>query len=132
MVEHHGTALDAVFHALADPTRRAMLARLATGESTVGELAAPFEMSLAAASKHVKTLEGAGLLARRVEGRVHRCRLDPAGLLRAGRWLRHYERFWTERLDALDALLQAEDAAAEAAREAEVPDTPHHDERERR
>jgi DNA-binding transcriptional ArsR family regulator len=132
MVEHHGTALDAVFHALADPTRRAMLARLATGESTVGELAAPFEMSLAAASKHVKTLEGAGLLARRVEGRVHRCRLDPAGLLRAGRWLRHYERFWTERLDALDALLQAEDAAAEAAGEAEVPDTPHHDERERR
>jgi DNA-binding transcriptional ArsR family regulator len=115
MVEHQPAAvLDAVFHALADPTRRAMLARLADGERSVGELAAPFEMSLAAASKHVRTLESAGLLARRVEGRVHRCRLDPAGLLRAGRWLRHYERFWAERLDALDDLLRAEDAAAAA------------------
>lgn len=113
MVEHP-PALDAVFHALADPTRRAMLARLATGERSVGELAAPFAMSLAAASKHVKTLEAAGLLARRVEGRTHRCRLDPAGLARAGHWLRRYERFWGERLDALDAVLRAEDAAETA------------------
>jgi DNA-binding transcriptional ArsR family regulator len=114
MVEHQ-PALDAVFHALGDPTRRAMLASLAGGEQTVGELAAPFAMSLAAASKHVKTLEGAGLLARRVEGRTHRCRLDPAGLARAQRWLRRYERFWSDGLDALEALLREEDAAASAA-----------------
>lgn len=111
MVEHQAAALDAVFHALADPTRRAMLARLAEGERSVGELAAPFAMSLAAASKHVKTLEGAGLLRRRVEGRTHRCRLEAEGLARAQRWLRHYERFWSERLDALEAVLRAEDAA---------------------
>jgi DNA-binding transcriptional ArsR family regulator len=132
MVEHHGPRSTPSSTPSPTPRGAPCWRGWRTGESTVGELAAPFAMSLAAASKHVKTLEGAGLLARRVEGRVHRCRLDPAGLLRAGRWLRHYERFWTERLDALDALLQAEDAAAEAAREAEVPDTPHHDERERR
>ena len=125
MVEHQ-PALDAVFHALADPTRRAMLASLASGERTVGELAAPFAMSLAAASKHVKTLEGAGLLARRVEGRVHRCRLDPAGLARAQRWLRRYERFWSERLDALDALLREEDAAAGAAPTSSITDRGDH------
>jgi DNA-binding transcriptional ArsR family regulator len=128
MVEHQ-PALDAVFHALADPTRRAMLASLAGGERTVGELAAPFAMSLAAASKHVKTLEGAGLLARRVEGRVHRCRLDPAGLARAHRWLRRYERLWSERLDALDALLREEDAAAGAAPEPTRPITDRGDDR---
>lgn len=121
MVENQ-PALDAVFHALADPTRRAMLASLAAGERTVGELAAPFAMSLAAASKHVKTLEGAGLLARRVEGRVHRCRLDPAGLARAQRWLRRYERLWSERLDALETLLREEDAAAGAAPASPITD----------
>jgi len=94
---------------LADPTRRAMLRELASGEHNIGELAAPFKMSFAAASKHVKVLEGAGLLRRRVQGRWHFCRIEPAPLAAADRWLRFYQRFWTEQLDRLDALLQAED-----------------------
>ncbi|AJD47214.1 ArsR family transcriptional regulator [Isoalcanivorax pacificus W11-5] len=103
-------ALDQVFHALSDGTRRAMLRELAAGERKVGELAAPFSMSLAAASKHVRVLERAGLLQREVRGRVHICRLQPARLKTAGQWLRFYEQFWTERLDALEAALQAEAA----------------------
>jgi DNA-binding transcriptional ArsR family regulator len=103
--------LDSVFHALSDRTRRAMLHRLAAGEQTVSELAAPHAMSLAGASKHVKVLEQAGLVRRRIAGRVHYCRLEAARLKEAEAWLRHYERFWNERLDALDALLRAEDEA---------------------
>jgi DNA-binding transcriptional ArsR family regulator len=110
MVEY-APALDQVFHALADPTRRAMLRSLASGQRTVGELAAPFSMSLAAASKHVRVLERAGLLRRRVEGRTHICRIDPAPLVAATGWLRFYEQLWSEQFDALDALLKAEDAA---------------------
>lgn len=111
MVESHTPdGLDAVFHALADPTRRAMVQRLATRPHSVGDLAAPFAMSLAAASKHIQVLERAGLVARQVQGRVHVCRLDAAPLHRGVEWLRHYEHFWNERLDALDALLRAEDA----------------------
>jgi DNA-binding transcriptional ArsR family regulator len=105
MVEQFPEHLDSVFHALADPTRRAMLRSLALGEHTVSELAEPFHMSLAAASKHVKTLERAGLVRRTVQGRTHHCRLDPAPLAAARDWLRFYERFWNERLDALQALL---------------------------
>ncbi len=105
MVEYRAATLDAVFHALADPTRRAMLHRLAGGERSVGELARPFRMSLAAASKHVRVLERAGLVRRRVEGRTHRCRLDARRLAHAQRWLRFYERFWADRLDALESLL---------------------------
>ena len=82
--------LDGVFHALSDPTRRAMLAALADGPRSVGELAAPFEMSLAAASKHVRALERAGLLSRQVRGRSHRCSLEPALLAEAMAWLRDY------------------------------------------
>jgi DNA-binding transcriptional ArsR family regulator len=104
MVEQHPEHLDAVFHALADPTRRAMLHSLTEGEHTVGELAEPFRMSLAAASKHVKTLERAGLVRRTVQGRTHVCRLDPGPLAEVHGWLRFYERFWNERLDALAAL----------------------------
>jgi DNA-binding transcriptional ArsR family regulator len=104
MVEAGGAALSAVFRALGDPTRRAMLCRLSEGERTVGELAEPFLMSLAAASKHVKVLERAGLVRRTVQGRQHRCRLDARGLLEAQRWLAFYQRFWTERLDALLAV----------------------------
>lgn len=104
MVETH-PALDAVFQALGDPTRRAMLAGLSERERTVGELAAPFAMSLAAASKHIKVLERAGLVRRTVRGRTHVCRLDPAPLRTADAWLRRYERFWKERLDALEELL---------------------------
>ena len=84
------SALDGVFHALSDPTRRAMLAALAGGERSVGELAAPFDMSLAAASKHVRALERAGLLRRRVHGRRHLCSLDPAPLAAIEAWLRGY------------------------------------------
>jgi DNA-binding transcriptional ArsR family regulator len=102
--------LDGVFHALSDPTRRAMLRHLASGERNIGELAAPFNMSFAAASKHVRVLESAGLLRRRVVGRRHICRMQPSPLAAAEKWLRYYERFWTSRLDALEALLQAEDA----------------------
>lgn len=99
--------LDNIFRALADPTRRAMLRRLAKGEHGVGELAEPFEMSLAAASKHIKVLENAGLVRRTVEGRAHRCRLEAETMQQAMEWLRYYEQFWSERLDALETLLEA-------------------------
>jgi DNA-binding transcriptional ArsR family regulator len=112
MVEHDSQPLDAVFRALADPTRRAMLRALAAGERNIGELAAPFSMSFAAASKHVKVLEGAGLVRRRVLGRRHVCRIHPAPLAAADKWLSFYQRLWTENLHRLDALLQAEDKAA--------------------
>lgn len=101
--------LDRVFQALADPTRRQMLRSLAAKESTVGELAAPFHISLAAASKHVKALERAGLVRRTVQGRTHFCRLDPKPLAGAHEWLKFYERFWGEKLDALEALLRHPD-----------------------
>jgi DNA-binding transcriptional ArsR family regulator len=97
--------MDAVFHALAHEARRDMLRRLAGRELTVGELAAPLDMSLAAASRHVQVLEDAGLLRRTVQGRRHYCRLRPAPLASANEWLRFYERFWNERLDALDTVL---------------------------
>lgn len=109
MVEHRPEHLDAVFHALADSTRRAMLRRLAEGETSIGDLATPFAMSFAGASKHVKVLERAGLVRREVRGRRHVCRLDAAQLAEAEAWLRYYERFWTGKLDALEALLEAED-----------------------
>ncbi|MGD0628538.1 MAG: metalloregulator ArsR/SmtB family transcription factor [Terracidiphilus sp.] len=109
MVEQPNLQLDAVFRALADPTRRAMLRTLAAGEHNIGELAAPFRMSFAAASKHVKVLEGAGLVRRRVQGRRHVCRIQPERLAAADAWLHFYRRLWTEQLDRLDSLLQAED-----------------------
>ena len=105
MVEQNAAALDRVFHALADPTRRAMLRKLAGGERSVGELAQPFDMSFAAAAKHVKVLEGAGMLSRRIEGRTHRCRLEAKALGEADRWLAYYQRFWSGRLDALETAL---------------------------
>ena len=100
------SGVGAVFHALAHDARRDMLGRLASGELTVGELAEPLAMSLAAASKHVKVLERAGLVRRTVEGRRHVCRLEAAPLASAAGWLRFYERFWAERLDALETLLE--------------------------
>ncbi|UEM01951.1 metalloregulator ArsR/SmtB family transcription factor [Skermanella rosea] len=108
MVEQQTTNLDLVFQALADPTRRAMLRDLASGERRIGELAAPFSMSLEAASKHVRVLERAGLVRRQVRGRAHVCRIEPAPLAAAQDWIRFYEQFWTGRLDALEALLKAE------------------------
>jgi DNA-binding transcriptional ArsR family regulator len=109
MVEHHAPTLDTIFHALSDATRRHMLARLAGGVRTVSGLAEPFDMSLAAASKHIRVLEQSGLVRREVKGRTHLCRLDSTPLASASEWLRHYERFWTGRLDALDQLLRTED-----------------------
>ncbi|MCW3834977.1 ArsR/SmtB family transcription factor [Sphingomonas canadensis] len=100
--------LDATFHALADPTRRGMLASLALGEKSIGELAAPYAMSFAGAAKHVKVLEGAGLIARRRSGRTQLCALRPGPLAEAEQWLRQWERFWNLRLDRLEALIAAE------------------------
>ena len=114
MVELHTEQMNTVFHALGDGTRRRMLHALAGGERTVGELAEPFEISLAAASKHIKVLESAGLIRREVRGRMHICRLDPGPLASAHAWLSFYERFWNERLAALEKLLRDEDAARAA------------------
>jgi DNA-binding transcriptional ArsR family regulator len=110
MVEQQTSKLDTVFHALGDATRRSMLRDLADGERTVGELAQPYAMSLAAASKHIKALEQAGLIVREVRGRTHLCRLDPGPLASAHQWLGIYERFWTNRLDILERLLREDDA----------------------
>lgn len=112
MVVQGSLSLDAVFHALSDPTRRAMLHNLASGERNIGELAAPFSMSFAAASKHVRVLEAAGLVRRRIEGRSHICRLDASPLLAADEWLRFYERFWTRHLNLLEGLLREPDVNA--------------------
>lgn len=111
MVEYDSQMLDTIFHALGDATRRAMLSDLAVGDRTVGELAEPFAMSLAAASKHIKVLEAAGLIRRDVRGRTHVCALDAAPLMSADQWLGVYRRFWTSRLDSLEQLLRADDAA---------------------
>ncbi len=110
MVELQTPQLDAVFHALGDPTRRQMLHALSKGERSVGELAEPFDMSLAAASKHIKVLEKAGLVRREVRWRTHMCRLEPGPLASAHHWLEFYRRFWTDRLDALETILREEDA----------------------
>ena len=110
MVEYQAPEINAIFHALRDATRRGLLNELARGERSVGELAAPFAMSLAAASKHIRVLEHAGLIRREVRGRTHLCRLDPGPLASAHEWLSFYERFWSSRLDELERLLR-EDAA---------------------
>ncbi len=93
-----------------------MLRALARGPRTVGELAGPHRMSLAAASKHVRTLERAGLLRRTVHGRTHTCELDPAPLAEAQQWLRGYERFWRDRLDALERVLHDDTPASRRKR----------------
>ncbi len=98
--------LDTTFHALADRTRRGMLANLALGEKSIGELAEPFRMTFAGASKHVKVLEDAGLVSRRKVGRRHVISIDPKPLEEAEHWLRQWERFWTVRLDRLEALFE--------------------------
>jgi DNA-binding transcriptional ArsR family regulator len=98
--------LDTTFRALADPTRRGMLATLALGEKSIGELAEPFAMSFAGASKHVKVLEDAGLIARRKVGRTHLISIDAKPLEEAERWMRQWERFWSARLDRLEALIE--------------------------
>ena len=102
MVEHE---LNRVFHALGDPTRRAILDRLAEGEATVSNLSRPFDLSFAAVSKHLGVLERAGLVTREARGRERVCRINPAALADARAWLEFHERFWTDRLEALEALV---------------------------
>src|SRR6476646_6288787 len=98
--------LDSTFRALADPTRRGMLASLALGDKSIGALAEPFAMSFAGASKHVKVLEDAGLIARRKQGRTHLISIDAKPLEEAERWMRRWEKFWNNRLDRLEALIE--------------------------
>ncbi len=99
--------LDTAFSALADPTRRAILARLATGEATVMELAAPFAMTQPAVSRHLKVLEGAGLIVRRAEGTKRPCRLAPAGIAEIDQWLAMLREAFTANYDRLDDVLAA-------------------------
>ena len=112
MVELETQQISAVFHALGDSTRRRMLLSLSSGPRTVSELAEPFDMSLAAASKHIKVLEAAGLVRREVRGRTHVCRLEPEPLADAHAWLSFYEGFWNRRLENMQRLLRAEAAAS--------------------
>lgn len=121
MVDKRSGDLDTLFRALADPTRRAMLQALAAQPRTVGELAAPHDITLAGASKHIQVLERAGLVRREVQGRVHTCRLEATPLHAGAEWIRHYERFWTSRLDALEALLRADDTKARGSKNKTAP-----------
>jgi DNA-binding transcriptional ArsR family regulator len=111
MVNYSARTLDRTFSAVADPTRRAILARLARGEATVTELAAPFKnrKSLPAISRHLRILEQAGLMRRRKVGRTHHCRLVADPLSETAAWLATYQRFWDARLRALDDYLSHEE-----------------------
>lgn len=106
MVEYNNMELDRTLAALADPTRRAIVARLTAGDARVGEIAGPFEMSLNAVSKHLKILENAGLVRREVRGREHWLSFDGAPLTAASDWIDHYREFWEGRLDALAGFLR--------------------------
>jgi len=106
--------LSATFSALADPTRRAILARLALGETSVTELAEPFEMSLPAVSKHLKVLERAGLIARGREAQWRPCRIEPQALKSVDDWLERYRQFWDESFDRLEGYLRAMQAEEKA------------------
>lgn len=121
MVELMARQMDDVFQALGSATRRRMLHDLAGGPKSVGQLAEPFAMSLAAASKHVKALEKAGMIRREVRGNTHLCHLDPGPLASAHRWLSFYESFWTGRLDELERLLRAEKGTIPASQEGDDP-----------
>jgi DNA-binding transcriptional ArsR family regulator len=119
--------LSATFAALADPTRRAILARLTTGEITVAELAKPFDMSGPAISKHLKVLETAGLITRGREAQWRPCRIEPEALKQVDEWLERYRQFWDQSLDRLDAYLhevqakEAEQKAAKAGKRSRKP-----------
>jgi DNA-binding transcriptional ArsR family regulator len=117
------TNLDATFGALADPTRRAILSRLALGETSVMELAKPFAMSLPAVSKHLKVLERAGLIARGREAQWRPCRIEPRALKEVDDWLEHYRRFYDESFDRLDDYLKKLQAKEAKAKESEAKDT---------
>jgi DNA-binding transcriptional ArsR family regulator len=103
----HHRVLDQVYGAIADPTRRAIIAALAQGDLTVGNLAGRFPISFNGVSKHVKVLERAGLVRRSIDGREHRLHLEAQPMREAVRWLDHYRAFWEVRLDALETLLVA-------------------------
>lgn len=118
MVEYNDAELDRTLAALADPTRRAIVARLTEGDARVGEVAEPFDMSLNAVSKHLKVLEGAGLVRREVRGREHWLSFDGAPLAAASDWIDFYRRFWEGRLDALAQFLR-ENKATEQERSRE-------------
>ncbi len=114
MVKYSDANLDAVFAALADPTRRAILARLSSGEARVTELAQPFAMSLPAITKHLGVLERAGLISREKDGRLRRCHLDAGPLREACSWIEHYRQFWETRLDALSQYLEENESKEES------------------
>jgi DNA-binding transcriptional ArsR family regulator len=101
-----GSQLDAVFSALSDPTRRAMLERLSLGEVSVGEIAKPFQISLPAVSKHLNVLEDAGLLAREREGRIIKLHLDPVPLISTAVWIDEYRSLWETQLDSLSTYIE--------------------------
>ena len=109
--------LSQTFSALADPTRRAILARLAAGDATVGELAEPFDMSLPAVSRHLKVLTSAGLIERSTEAQWRRCALRGEGLRAAADWIEFYRRFWEESFDRLDAFLSRTAAKPKSSKE---------------
>ena len=113
--------LSATFAALADPTRRAILARLALGETSVSELAEPFDISLPAVSKHLKVLEGAGLIARSREAQWRPCRLEPQALKGVDEWLEEYRRLWEQRLDRLEDYLRTLQAAEQPSKDNDRP-----------
>ena len=106
MPQHATDRLSATFSALADPTRRAILARLALGETSVSKLAAPFEMSLPAISKHLKVLERAGLITRGRDAQMRPCKIEASALIGVDDWLTEYRKLWEARLDRLDDYLQ--------------------------
>lgn len=108
MVEHRDDVLDATFAALSNPVRRDLLARLAHGELTVSELARPYRISLAGVSKHLRVLEGAGLIRREIQGRTHLLSLQADAMMDAVRWLAQYQEFWDSSLDALAAMAREE------------------------
>ena len=105
MVQYSDVNLDRIFSALGDPTRRAMLATLMRGEASVSDLGKPHSMTLAGTAKHIRVLADAGLVTHEKIGRVRTCRIRPAALKDAADWIAQYERFWTERLDALEDAL---------------------------
>jgi DNA-binding transcriptional ArsR family regulator len=116
--------LSMTFQALADPTRRAILARLALGETSVSELAEPFEMSLPAVSKHLKVLEHAGLITRSRDAQWRPCKLEPIALKTVDDWLERYRRFWEERFDRLEDYLREIQAQEKNEKKVEKPKKP--------
>lgn len=113
MVKYIGPSLDATFSALADPTRRAIVARLGEADPhqgvTVGDLAEPFDVSLPAISKHLRVLERAGMLNQQRDGRIRRCRLDPEPIRKAADWIEYHKQFWNNQLDAMADFFEQSD-----------------------